>query len=167
VPTQVDFAELPEGVRLQYAESGDASGVPVLLLHGLADSWRAFEPVLQHLPGSLRVFALSQRGHGDSSRPETGYGLDDFAMDIVAFHDALGLDAVVVVGHSLGSSVAQRFALDYPRRTLGLVLIGSPLHLAGNPLLRELWDTVVSVLEDPVDPAFVCAREPAGGAALN
>ena len=38
----------------------------MLLLHGVSDSWRSFEPVLPHLPASLHAFALSQRGHGDS-----------------------------------------------------------------------------------------------------
>jgi alpha-beta hydrolase superfamily lysophospholipase len=58
-----------------------AAGVPVILLHGITDSWRSFEPVLPHLPASIRAFALSQRGHGDSERPAAGYHPRDFAAD--------------------------------------------------------------------------------------
>lgn len=63
----VKTIELPNRVKLQYVEQGDSSGVPVILLHGITDSWRSFEPVLPHLSASVRAFAVSQRGHGDSS----------------------------------------------------------------------------------------------------
>ncbi|MEQ9814027.1 MAG: alpha/beta fold hydrolase [Azospirillaceae bacterium] len=78
----------------------------MLLLHGLSDSWRSFELALPHLPDSIRVFALSLRGHGDSRRPEAGYHFRDFAADVAAFMDALDLESTVVVGHSMGSAVA-------------------------------------------------------------
>lgn len=146
---------LPTGVTLQYVEQGDPSGVPVLLLHGLSDSWRSFEPVLPHLPESFRAFALTQRGHGDSSKPEEGYRFYDFAKDVSAFMDALELEAAVIVGHSMGSAVAQRFAIDCPEHTRGLVLAGSFHSLAKSPVAQGLWDELVSTMEDPVDPGFV------------
>jgi pimeloyl-ACP methyl ester carboxylesterase len=152
---EIQSAELPTGATLQYVEQGDPSGVPVLLLHGLSDSWRSFEPVLPHLPESIRAFALTQRGHGNSSRPEAGYHCHDFAADVAAFMDTLGLEAAVVVGHSMGGAVAQRFAIDHPERTLGLVLAASFASLAASPVAQGLWDEVVSEMEDPVDPGFV------------
>jgi pimeloyl-ACP methyl ester carboxylesterase len=130
--------ELPTGVTLNYLEQGSPSGVPVLLLHGLTDSMRSYEPVLAHLPASIRAFALSERGHGDSSHPLSGYRPADFAADLAAFLDACGLERAVVVGHSMSSYVAQRFALDYPERTLGLVLLGAFATTAGNPVWLEL-----------------------------
>lgn len=142
-------------VKLQYVERGDPSGIPVLLLHGITDSWYSFEPVLPHLPDSIHAFALTQRGHGDAGRPTEGYRFQDFAGDVAAFMDALGLGRAIVVGHSMGSSVAQRFALDHPERTLGLVLMGSVTTWRGNPVLVELWDREVSTLTDPIDPGFV------------
>lgn len=150
----VQAVELPTGVTLQYVEQGAPTGVPVVLLHGLSDSWRSFELLLPHLPESLRVFALSQRGHGDSSRPREAYRYRDFAGDVAAFLDAQKLDAAVIVGHSMGSSIAQRFAIDHPQRTLGLVLMSSFLSLASSPAPREL-SSMVSTMDDPVDPDFV------------
>lgn len=146
---------LPNQVTLPYVEQGDPAGVPVLLLHGITDSWRSFEGVLPYLPTSLHAFALSQRGHGDAARPVTGYAPQDFAADLVAFLDTLTLGPAILVGHSMGSSIAQRFALDYPDRTLGLVLMASFTTVRGNPQVMALWDTVVSTLTDPIDPDFV------------
>ena len=153
--TPVKSIELPNKVRPPYVEQGDWSGVPVLLLHGYADSWRSFELLLPHLPESIRAFALTQRGHGDASRPQDGYRVDDFAADLVAFMDALDLEAAVIVGGSSGGLVARRFAIDCPERTLGLALLGSPFTLQGKPRVQELWDSTVSKLTDPIDLGFV------------
>jgi pimeloyl-ACP methyl ester carboxylesterase len=151
----VESIELPNHVMLPYVAHGDASGVPLLLLHGYADSWRSFGLVLPHLPPSIRAIALTQRGHGDASRPAHGYRTRDFSDDLAAFMDALGLGAAVIAGGSSGGLVARRFAIEHPDRTLGLALLGSPRTLRGKPGVQELWDAVVSKLIDPVDPEFV------------
>ncbi|HVL56363.1 MAG TPA: alpha/beta hydrolase [Burkholderiaceae bacterium] len=143
----------PDAV-LEYVEQGDRSAIPVILLHGLSDSWRSYERVLQHLPDSIHAFALSMRGHGSSGHPADGYRPRDFAADVAAFMDRLSIDAAVIVGHSLGSAVAQRFAIDQPQRALGLVLVGAFASLPRNPAAHELW-SVVSSLTDPVDVDFV------------
>ena len=152
--TVVHSIELPNGVTLQYVEQGDPSGVPALLLHGVTDSWHSFEPVLPHLPNSIRAFALTQRGHGDASRPPAGYRYADFAADLEAFMDVMGLGSAVIVGHSMGRAIAQRFAIDHPARTLGLVLLGAFAGEAGNPAIVEV-EANVSALTGPIDAAFV------------
>ena len=80
----VTSVTLSSGVTLQYADRGRASGMPLLFLHGATDSWRSFEPVLDRLPGTLRGLAITQRGHGHSSKPENGYCYVNFADDVVA-----------------------------------------------------------------------------------
>ena len=147
---------LPDRVRLTYVEQGEAGGVPVVMLHGLSDSWHSYERVLPYLPPSIHAFALSQRGHGDSERPEAGYGPRDFATDVAAFLDTIDLGRAVIVGHSLGAAVALRFAIDYPERLRGLVLVDSPATFGSNPVIVELKNVVAS-LTDPIDPSF--ARE--------
>jgi non-heme chloroperoxidase len=144
---------LPNRARLEFVEQGDRAGVPVLFLHGLTDSWRSFERVLPHLPRSIRAFALSLRGHGDAERPAAGYRPGDFAADVAAFMDAEKLERAVIAGHSMGSHVAQRFALDHSERTLGLVLMGSFFTCRGNRAIEELWEAVAD-LADPIDPGF-------------
>jgi len=151
----IKSVKLPNGVNLPYVEQGDASGVPMLLLHGITDSWRSFERVLPHLPESIHAFAISQRGHGDVDRPAAGYRPHDFAADLFAFMDALELGPAVIAGHSMGSSVAQRFAIDHPGRTLGLVLVGALTTWRNHPDFVALWNSVISTLTDPIDPDFV------------
>src|SRR5688500_14390238 len=137
----VDAVKLPHGVKLPFAEQGNPSGVPVVLLHGFGDSWRSFELVLPHLPEAIHAFALTQRGHGDADRPDTGYGVGDFAGDLELFMDAVDLRAAFIVGHSMGSAVALRFAIDHPDRTLGLVLVGASPSMGATPAAREFWDS--------------------------
>jgi non-heme chloroperoxidase len=148
-------AELSRELKLPYAEQGDAARIPVVLLHGFLDSLRSFELVLAHLPGFVHAFALTQRGHGDGSRPVSGYAIPDFAGDLTAFMDALGIERGVIVGHSLGSAVARRFATDHPERTLGLVLVGATATVRGTPEARKHWDALLAELMDPVDAGFV------------
>ena len=155
VAVSVRELELPSGIRLPYVEQGAPSGVPMLLVHGYTDSWRSFEGVLAHLPKSVRAFALTLRGHGNADRPLEGYRPTDFAADLAAFMETLDLDPAVIVGHSMGSYIAQRFAIDHPERTLGLVLIGSFTSVRGNPSVVDLWASAVSKLLDPIDPEFV------------
>ncbi|TKG72079.1 alpha/beta fold hydrolase [Prauserella endophytica] len=140
---------LATGVTLAFAERGERSGVPVVLLPGYADSHRFYEPLLPYLPGALHVYAVTPRGHGDSTKPEHGYALADFAADVPAFLDAVGLERAVLLGHSSGGLVAQRCAIDRPGRVLGLVLAGAPRGLHG---VRPPFAATVERMTDPVGP---------------
>jgi rifampin ADP-ribosylating transferase len=97
---------------------------------------------------------VTQRGHGDADRPAYGYGLGEFTADVAAFMDAVALEAAVIVGSSSGGYTAQRFAVDHPKRTLGIVLIGAPRSLRDKPAVSRFADAL-SELSDPIDPAFV------------
>jgi len=147
--------ELPNQVKLQYVEQGNSSGLPLILLHGYADSWRSFERVLPHLPKSIRTFALTQRGHGDASRPATGYRPCDFVTDLAEFMGALDLETAVIAGGSSGGIIARRFAIDHSNRTSGLILVGSPLTLQDKPAILDIWNSTISKLKDPIDTSFV------------
>jgi non-heme chloroperoxidase len=146
--------QLSTGVTLPYMEQGDPSGVPMILLHGYSDSSRSYELMLPHLPDSIHAYAYTQRGHADADKPVAGYRVEDYVADVAAFMDAMGIDAAVIVGHSGGGYTAQRFALDHPDRTLGVVLIGSFRAFHDNPVVLELREAVEQ-LSDPVDPDFV------------
>jgi pimeloyl-ACP methyl ester carboxylesterase len=154
--TTIASVDLSTGVKVDFAEQGDPAGIPLLLLHGYTDSWRSFERVLPLLPQSIHALALSQRGHGDASRPDDGYRPLDFATDVAAFMDALSLKPAVIAGHSMGSFIAQRFAVDHPERTSGLVLMASFAGVRDNPGVLELRDSVAN-LTDPIDRDFVQA----------
>jgi non-heme chloroperoxidase len=108
--------------------------------------------VLPLLSPSYHAFALTQRGQGDSDKPECCYTVDDFAADIDALMDALGVDKATLFGHSTGALFAQRVALSYPRRVSRLVMLGAqtPANEAILGLVEE-----VRALEDPVPSEFV------------
>jgi pimeloyl-ACP methyl ester carboxylesterase len=125
------------------------------MLHGYSDSSCSFERVLPLIDAGFFVIAVDQRGHGDSDRSAESYTFDDFADDALDLMDALGVRSAVMVGHSMGSFVAQRLAVQAPQRVIGLVLIGSALSVI-NPAVLELA-AETERLEDPVDPAFVRA----------
>jgi pimeloyl-ACP methyl ester carboxylesterase len=150
--------QLPGRVRLELAEQGDLAGTPVIALHGVTDSWRSFEPVLPYLPPELRVpelrvMALTQRGHGDSDKPTDGYRPADFAADVASFMDAMEIERAVLVGHSMGSINAMRFAIDYPSRVAGLMLAGTMPWFGQPPELVQYYREQIVPLADPVPDA--------------
>lgn len=145
---------LSTGVELEFVREGRAEGEAVILLPGYSDSHASFALNLPALSDLHRIYALSQRGHGNSGRPETGYSQDHFVADLLAFMDAEGLATAAIVGHSMGSLVAHKFAAEHPSRVSRLVLIGSGPTAVGNAGVGELLDAVAS-LADPVDPEFV------------
>jgi len=144
-------AHLSTGVSLPYLEQGDPTGVPLLLVHAWGESRGSFSRLLPLLPNTVHAFAMDQRGHGHADAPPDGYALADFAADLAAFQDALGLAQCILVGSSSGGYVAQRFALDEPSRTLGLVLVGAPRSLRGRPPFADEVDR----LTDPIDCDWV------------
>jgi non-heme chloroperoxidase len=120
------FVKVDTGLTLQYVVQGDPKGPVVVLLHGAGDSWHSWELVLPHLSKSLRVYAVTLRGHGLSDHPQSGYQRADFAKDVTSLLKKLDLRDVTLVGHSLGSFVAQVVAQnDTETRVSRLVLVGS------------------------------------------
>ena len=144
---------LSTGVRLRYLDLGPNDAQPLLLLHGYSDSWFSFSPIIGLLPPNLRLIIPDQRGHGDSQHPRTGYRPDDLAADALAFMDGLGIASATVVGHSLGSFVAQRMVAIAPGRITKMVLVGSAVTPRNDVVLSMV--PIVHTLTDPVDIGFI------------
>ena len=106
VEQSIQFATTPleTGLRLHYAEQGDLRGEATVFLHGYSDSWFSFSRVLPLLSAEYHAFALTQRGHGDSDKPQCCYTPEDFAADVDAFMEALGIEEATLVGASTGPS---------------------------------------------------------------
>src|SRR5690349_19388570 len=137
-------------LALSVVDQGPNDGLPVVLLHGLTDSWWSWSEVLPHLPPTWRVLVPSQRGHGDSDSPAapSAYAVEEMARDGIALLDARGLARAVVVGHSMGGTVAERVAVLAPERVRALVLIASTATWAGHPGVEDLR-VQVAALTDP------------------
>jgi pimeloyl-ACP methyl ester carboxylesterase len=146
---------LPDGVTLAYVSLGDPKGHPVVLIHGYTDNARDWVPLVPYLSPQLRLILVDLRGHGQSSRPECCYTRLDFAYDIKLLLDALHVERADIVGHSLGSIIAQTFAEFWPERTRRVVLISS----TGGPRpgaapRRPAYDYAAQIrkLKEPIGP---------------
>ncbi len=116
---------LGNGLGMRYYEwPGDG---PVLVcLHPSSGYGRMWDAMAGVLDGRMHVFALDQRGHGDTGRPDGSYTAEEYAVDLHLFMEQLGLGRAIVAGHSLGGRVAQVFAATYPDQTAAIVLVGGP-----------------------------------------
>src|SRR5688572_13692985 len=145
-------SRIATGTRLHYAEYGDAGGEAIVCLHGWPDSWFSFSRVVEKIPEHYRALLIDQRGYGESERPDDGYDIRSMAADVAAFLDALSIERATIVGHSFGSFVARRVALDYPNRVDRLVLIGTG-WLGSNHVTRDVHASLDG-LSDPVSREF-------------
>jgi pimeloyl-ACP methyl ester carboxylesterase len=124
------------GVRIAYLTAG--AGAPaVCFVHGTGGSSQAWMHQLDDLADLGQIIALDLPGHGGSggSIPKA---IEDAAAVIAEFLDALGIARVVIGGHSMGGAIAQQFALSYPERTDGVILIGTGARLRVLPRLLDL-----------------------------
>ena len=124
---------LANGTALHLREGGE--GTPTtLMLHGWAVPGAVWDPVLARWPADAgRVLVPDLRGTGFSSKPREGYALEDDVNDVLALADELGLQDIVLIGHSKGGAIAQRVALERPGLVRKLVLVG-PVPASGVPL---------------------------------
>jgi pimeloyl-ACP methyl ester carboxylesterase len=146
---------LPDGETLAYLTMGDAAGTPVVLIHGYTDSARDWVPLIPYLSPRLRLILVDIRGHGRSGKPECCYTRVDFAYDIKLLLDALHLERADIVGHSLGSIIAQTFAEVWPERTERVVLISSSggWRPGGAPHKPRFdYAAAIRQLKEPLDP---------------
>ena len=150
---RVRRVRLATGIEVEFAERGRRDGQPVLFIHGFPDSRVSFEPVMAELPPEFRAIALSMRGHGESEKPACCYRMEDLAADAVALLDVLGIQRAAIVGHSVGSFVALRLAIDRPERVRQLVLIGAAISSNSGPVLE--FNEVVKTLTDPIAPNLI------------
>src|SRR5262245_39464040 len=155
--TVVKTITLANGVRLEIAEKGPREGTPVVMLHGITDSRRSFEPIWEYLPTDWHAIAVSQRGHGASDQRPTQYSTADFAEDITLLAEALDLAPMVVVGHSMGTSVALQLAATRPDLVRALACVGTFARYRDKADLRAFRDSEIEALQDPVPDAI--ARE--------
>ena len=169
--------------RLFYQDSGGA-GMPIAFCHGFLMDSEMFDPQAQAFADRYRVITWDQRGHGRTEGSVGPWSYWDSADDLAGLLDHLGVDRAVIGGMSQGGFVALRFALSYPQRTAGLVLIDTqagpedPEKSVQYNLMHDVWvssgpnDQLVAMVaaiiignERPESKPYVAkwrARDPAG-----
>jgi non-heme chloroperoxidase len=121
-----------DGVRLCYLEAG--AGKPILMIPGWSQTAEQFRHQIDGLSDRYRVIALDMRGHGESDKPEFGYRISRLAKDVRDTIEALALDEVNILGHSMGCSVIWSYYDLYgPDRLAKLLLVDQMPMIAANP----------------------------------
>ena len=152
------------GVRLAYKVWGSPDAPPLVLLHALGEGAADWDGVAPAFARHWRVYAPDLRGHGSSSWPGS-YSVEAMEADVLGFLDALALDRVDLIGHSMGGLVAYLVAGDQPERVGRLILEDVAALL---PRKRSIparpdgelpydWEMVLAIrgqIDDP-DPAWL------------
>jgi pimeloyl-ACP methyl ester carboxylesterase len=148
-----------DGVRLAYEEAGTGSP-SVLLVHGMACDRTQMRAQLAHLASRHRAVAVDMRGHGESDKPHGDYGHEVLGGDLLELSEALGLDRPVVMGHSLGGSVALQAAVAHPGAFRGLVMLDSGMRKLSDKQaeLGPFYETLGGPDHDQRVQEFVIAR---------
>lgn len=131
------------GITTHYLEWG-AGPETIVLLHSLSDAaevWKDFAPLLAE---DYRIIAPDRRGTGQSSKPVTGYELNNLAQDVEALIDSLKLGKVYLIGHSVGGNIAVTTAANHPEKIKRLILLEGGFWLKKKP-------PVISPCAVPVD----------------
>jgi pimeloyl-ACP methyl ester carboxylesterase len=139
------------GLRLHYVDFG-GSGRPTVAIHGIVSAGWSFADVAGGLGGVARIIAPDTRGHGDSQwSPETAYGTDDAAADVIGVIESLGLGEVDLVGHSWGGLIALSVAAQLGSKVRKLVMIdiapsstAKPEDVAPRPASFDTWDEAIA-----------------------
>lgn len=124
-PARADIGRLlpvPGGV-LQVREDGPRTGPPIVLIHGFDASMRWWDRAVPPLARTHRVIRVDLLGHGGSSKPRSGYSMENQARVVADALRQLRVRDPLVVGHSMGANVAIALAAAQPRRVRGLVVI--------------------------------------------
>lgn len=129
--------------RLRVSDGG-LGGVPVLFVHGLGSDLEVWRAQLDHVRPSRRAIAFDQRGHGASDRAgpadEAGYTIDALVDDLERVRAALGLERMVLAGHSMAGPVITTYAGRHRDRVAGLVYVDALGDFAAvpEPVVQEL-----------------------------
>lgn len=111
-------------LRFHFTEWGEPGNPQIVLLHGGNQSSHSWDLVSLRLAADYHVFALDQRGHGDSEwSHDQDYSIDAKAADAIAFIADQGIDRPTVVGHSMGGRIALTMAVREPALARSLVLV--------------------------------------------
>src|SRR5438552_17680838 len=151
---------LPNGLKVHYYE-WPGPKPNLVLLHPSSGYGRMWEWTVNHLGSSFHVYALDQRGHGDSGRPDGDYSAEEYAEDLHLFFREVGLDRAIVAGQSLGGRVGQVLAATHPEQVQALALVGGPHPSNFFPTRQATINVLGSAQRMLVSPTEFPSREAA------
>jgi pimeloyl-ACP methyl ester carboxylesterase len=120
-PHKSDFVN-GNGINLHFLDWG-GHGEILLFLAGLGCNAHVFDDFAPRFTDNFHVLALTRRGHGESDHPETGYDVDTLTEDIRQFLGAVGVEKVMLAGHSMANVELSHFSALHPGRVLKLIFL--------------------------------------------
>jgi len=121
-----------DGAAIHWTSKG--SGPAVIFVHGWTCDESSWEGQVPAFSQRYRVITLDLPGHGKSDLPKDGkFSMELFARAVEAVRAEAKVDRAVFVGHSMGTPVIRTYALMYPARVAGLVLVDGLVQIAGGP----------------------------------
>lgn len=154
-PHEPSSIRVDDGVQLEVLDFG-GTGSPLVLLPGLGASAHSYDELAPRLARHHRVVAMTRRGTGYSSKPDFGYDTPRLGQDVLVVMDALGLQKVVLVGHSIAGEELTWLGGHHPDRFDGLVYLDAAYDRStprGNPALARLRELNNRVPPAPPVPA--------------
>jgi esterase len=136
-------------LKFHYLDWG-GDGPPLVMLHGLTGHARTWDHTAAAVSDRYHVFALDQRGHGDTDWAP-GYGITAMVGDLLAFLDALRLPVVTLMGLSMGGIVGYLFTAAHPERVSRLVVLDIGPEIApagGRRVAADLASSDIFAAED-------------------
>lgn len=129
----LDQSAMLGGLRFHYREWPNPGAQALVLLHGFTGHARSWDSFAEAMQSKYHVYALDQRGHGDSAWADD-YSADAMVEDVQKWVNALGLKRFVLLGLSMGGRNAYQFASMHPEEVERLVIvdIGPAIATAGS-----------------------------------
>ena len=143
-PHRVEFVVAEENVRLEVLDWG-GSGRPLVLLAGLGNTAHIFDDLAPKLAVDYHLSAITRRGYGASSVPDSGYGADRLGDDVLAVLDALAINRPVLAGHSIAGEELSSVGMRHPERIAGLIYLDAAYGYAYDPPSGNkvgIWQTL-------------------------
>lgn len=120
------FLTTEDGSRIHYRDQGNASGTPLVLIHGAMASLHTWEPWVRTLGQKYRVITLDLPAHGLTGRVQSGnYGGSAFISVIDAVTKAVGIEKFVLGGNSMGGGATWQYTLEHPEKVIAMILVDS------------------------------------------
>jgi non-heme chloroperoxidase len=136
-------------VRLHYLDFG-GQGPTIVFLPGLGNTAHAFDDFAPRFTDRFHCIALTRRGFGESDHPGDGYDTPRLVEDIRTALDALKLDRVILVGHSIAGEEMTRFAATYPERVDRLVYLDAAYdRIDADSMFQEIFPVPPNVPARP------------------
>lgn len=112
------------GLRLHYADWGNETAPPLLLIHGGRDHCRSWDAIARSLQPHFHVLAPDLRGHGDSDWTKGGsYALTEYVYDLARLVQHIAAHQVTLIGHSMGGMVSLIYSGAFPNMVSSLVVL--------------------------------------------